>query len=236
MQPRQFESTLPIGEPELMRLSAFGRYLDTTASGDRWTRLSSLSAALTRDLQRFDDAAALEPLDVLAAALRHRRSVLVHLQIESRVFALTIDPTQREVHSPMTLEQLLEMRLCDLVVLRVEPAEGPMPDCLVAPLGNVAWELALRGSRGELLPEIVGPAAYRIAPGTPTAGLALKGTLAAAVARLARETANLSEIASWPGFDRERAARLLNALYLQPALIISRTHPAATQERWRAGR
>ena len=51
-----------------------------------------------------------------------------------------------------------------------------------------------------------------------------------------RSVANLREIASWPNFDRERAARLLNALYLQPALIISRTHPAASQDRWRSPR
>jgi hypothetical protein len=39
----------------------------------------------------------------------------------------------------------------------------------------------------------------------------------------------LREIAAWPGFDPDRAQRLLNGLYLQAALMISRTHPGAIQ-------
>ena len=39
-------------------------------------------------------------------------------------------------------------------------------------------------------------------------------------------------MAQWPGFDRERAMRLLNALYLQAGLIVSRTHPEAAGESW----
>jgi len=46
------------------------------------------------------------------------------------------------------------------------------------------------------------------------------------------QTSNLREMAGWPGFDRERAMRLLNALYLQAGLIISRTNPAATNDGW----
>jgi hypothetical protein len=52
------------------------------------------------------------------------------------------------------------------------------------------------------------------------------------VARLRVQTSNLREMATWPGFDRERAMRLLNALYLQAGLIVSRTHPAATNDGW----
>jgi hypothetical protein len=43
-------------------------------------------------------------------------------------------------------------------------------------------------------------------------------------------------MAQWPGFERERATRLLNGLYLQGGLMVSRTHPAATNEGWAAGR
>ena len=38
------------------------------------------------------------------------------------------------------------------------------------------------------------------------------------------------------GFDRARAMRMLNGLYLQAGLMVSRTHPAATNEGWAAGR
>ena len=57
--------------------------------------------------------------------------------------------------------------------------------------------------------------------------------MAEAVRRLKRETTNLRAMAQWIGFDRERAMRVLNGLYLQSALIVSRTHPAATNEGWR---
>jgi hypothetical protein len=66
--------------------------------------------------------------------------------------------------------------------------------------------------------------------------LELSGSMAEAVARLKRDTINLREMAQWPGFDRERAVRLLNGLYLQAGLMVSRTHPAATNEGWSSGR
>jgi hypothetical protein len=37
-------------------------------------------------------------------------------------------------------------------------------------------------------------------------------------------------MAEWPGFDRPRAMRMLNGLYLQAGLMVSRTHPVATNE------
>jgi len=37
----------------------------------------------------------------------------------------------------------------------------------------------------------------------------------------------LREMAAWPGFDADRAARLLNGLYLHAALIVTRSHPGA---------
>ena len=83
------------------------------------------------------------------------------------------------------------------------------------------WALALRGARAELLPEIGGPAAYRIAPTTDLGALALSSPLAAAVTRLQREAAALDDIARWPGLDRERASRLLNGLYLAVIFMLA---------------
>jgi hypothetical protein len=233
-----FESTLPVGAPDLMRVSAFQRYLDDPGRSERTTRLSSLGATLAQDLRRFDRSEwdALEPLDVLAAALRHRHDLRLHLQCDARVMPMTILPARRQALCPLTIDQFLALRLCHLNVLHVEAAEpvaASDPELATAmPLGLVAWELSLRGSREELLPEIAGPAAYRIAPGTEIDALRLTGSLAAATARLRRATSSLREIAGWPGFDRERATRLLNGLYLQAALIVSRIHPAAAQDGW----
>jgi hypothetical protein len=238
-----------------MRVSVFHRYLDELASEadadtSGSTRLSSLSPSLLQDLKRFEPARSagdgLEVLEVMAACVRHARGLLVHLQDEDRVVPLTVFPTERLVHCPVPMAQFLAGRLPDLRVLHVEPAvlrpPGHRDSALVgelahyAPLGLLLWELALRGAREELLPEIAGTAAYRIAPGLDLRGLRLTGSLAAAAVRLKRHTTNLREIAEWPGFDRARAMRMLNGLYLQAGLMVSRSHPAAANDGWFGGR
>jgi hypothetical protein len=239
-----FESTLPFGEPDLMRASAFRRWLDdavrrgeaeTTAS-----RLSTLSPSLLLDLMRFEqDGRHGGVLEILAACIRHARNLLVHLQSQDKVVPLTVFPLEHLVHCPMPIEAFLARPLDQLSVLLVEPALlRPPGDRVRAMVGEaqhysalapVLWELALRGERDRLLPEIAGQAAYRISPGLNLRLLDLSGSMAEAVARLKRNTSNLREMAKWPGFDRERAMRLLNGLYLQAGLMVSRTHPAASQ-------
>lgn len=243
-----FEPTIPFGEPELMRVSAFRRYLDElvrhSGRGTGVTsRLSSLSPSLLEDLLRFEqDGRATEVLEVLAAGVRHAQRVTVHLQSGDKVVPLTMFPQERLVHCPVDPQPLVTSRQVEIEVLHVEPAllrppgdpevslVGDLP--LYHPLGPLLWELALRGTRDQLLPEIAGPAAYRISPGVDLAGLRLSGTILAAVDRLQRTTSNLRDISHWPGFDRERAVRLLNALYLQAGLIVSRTHPDAFSDSW----
>jgi hypothetical protein len=244
-----FEPTIPFGEPELMRVSAFQRYLGETAKGASTvpaTRLSSLSPSLMADLQRFEQGGGTtEALEVLAACVRHAQRVTVHLQCADKVVPLTVFPQERLVHSPLDTQTLLSARFTELVVLHIEPAvlrpPGDPETQLVGeahlhqPLGPLLWELALRGNRAELLPEIAGPAAYRVSPGLDLTGLRVNGSLMAAVERLQRSSTSLRSLSEWPGFDRERAARLLNALYLQAGLIVSRTHPDALGESWFGG-
>jgi hypothetical protein len=243
-----FQSTLPLGEPDLMRVSAFQRYLDelvrvgnVDASS---TRLSSLSPSLMQDLERFErNGRQSELLDVLAACLRHGYPLTVNLQWTDRVVPLTLFPAERLVHCPVSMPQFLESRLGELQVMQVEPAmlraPGHRDASLVgeaqmySPLAPLLWEMALRGARDRLLPEIDGTAAYRVAPGVSLRGLEMPSILDAAVSRLRRRTCNLREMASWPGLDRDRAMRLLNALYLQGGLIVSRMHPsAASPDGW----
>ncbi|MBX3645503.1 MAG: hypothetical protein KF720_20775 [Rubrivivax sp.] len=244
-----FPSTLPFGEPDLMRASAFRRYLDESA-GDADTRasgLSTLTPSLLMDLLRFEQQGQHGGLlEILAACIRHACRLLLHLQADDRMVPLTMFPVERLVHCPMPIRQFMALRLGDLRVLHVEPAllrpPGDRVQAMVGetqhygPLGPLLWELALRGSRAELLPEIAGQAAYRISAGLNLRAMDIGGSMAEAVARLKRETSNLRGIAQWPGFDRERAMRLLNALYLQGGLMVSRTHPAATHEGWGSGR
>jgi hypothetical protein len=237
-----FPSTQPPDADPLMRLSEYQRQFQLSTHGEDSsagiTRLSALNPSLMQDLMRYDrqprTGEGLDVLEVLAAALRHNRALLLHLQIERRAFALTVRPQERLVWSPLTQSQLFELRFSELRVLRVEPALAiPAPDSpqaaafQVSPLGTLLWELSLRGGRDKLLPEINGVASYRVAPGADLKELDLTGTLAAAVVRLRKETTPLRTIASWPGFDADRAVRMLNGLYLQAALMVSRTHPGA---------
>jgi hypothetical protein len=238
-----FQNTQPDDRAELMRVSEFEREEGDAALAENAaqaeagaTRLSALNPSLLQDLMRFERShrpgEGLDVLEVLAASLRHGQPVLMHLQTDYRVLPLAVLPEPRELRSPLPLERLLQLRLPELRVLRVQPApctDGAAGDALgcAEPLGPWLWELALRGSREALLPEIGGVAAYRVAPGVDLAPLDLRGSLAAAVARLREQAAPLREIAGWPGFDRERAMRMLNGLYLQAALMVSRTHPGA---------
>jgi hypothetical protein len=247
MRGELFDSTIPFGEPELLRASAYRRYLEEleadTTSGMS-TRLAQLSPSLRADLQRFehDDGTGGEAVEVVAACIRHAKRVTIHLQCGERVVPLTVFPQERLVHCPMDINEFIERHLPHLRVMHVEPAllrpPGDPVESLVGPahlhhpLAPLMWQLALRGPRRELLPEIAGPAAYRVSPSLDIDALPARGVLRAVIEKLRRQTANLSEIASWPALDRERAARLLNGLYLQSGLIVSRSHPDAVRDTW----
>jgi hypothetical protein len=208
------------------------------------SRLSTLSPSLIQDLMRFERGGQQsEVLDVVAACVRHQRALLIHLQCGERVVPLTLLPADRLAHCPMDMRQFFAMRLSELQVLQVEPAVlrapgheernrvGEAPH--YSPLSPLLWELAMRGAREELLPEIAGQAVYRMTSGFNLRELEITGAMASAVKRLKAQPCTLRDIANWPGFDRVRAARLLNALYLHAALMVSRTHPSANgQEGW----
>jgi hypothetical protein len=239
-----FHDTRPDLDASLKRASEFQRALQDSgrtlgAAGS--TRLGGLSPSLLSDLQRFErqhqPGHGLDLLEVLAAALRHGRSLRLQVQHDDAVLPLAVRPITREFRSPVPAGQLLALRMAELRVLSVEPApaeDGAAPEAAPAaaephtlPLAPLLWELALRGGRSELLPEIAGIAAYRVMPGADLHLLNLAGTLAAAVARLRQNTSTLREIAQWPGFDHDRAQRMLNGLYLQSALMVCRAHPGA---------
>jgi hypothetical protein len=242
-----FDTTIPFGEPELMRASAFRQYLtelDTEAAeSGAGTRLSSLSPSLLADLTRFErHKESIDVLEVVGAALRHAKRLTVHLQFNERVIPLTVFPNERLVHCPVNLCDWSASALQPLRVMHVEPAIlRPPGDGLAALVGEVhlhqplvplLWTLALQGARSELLTEIAGPAVYRVAPGLDLSAMPDIPVLHAAIRHLRGQATSLRELAEWPGLDRELAVRLLNALYLQSGLMISRSHPAGLGESW----
>jgi hypothetical protein len=248
-----FDSTIPFGEPELVRASGFRRYLpqrnDGSAASFLSPQLASLSPSLMADLGHGPThEQRTELLDVMAACVRHAQPVTVHLQCSERAVPMTLFPHERLLHCPIPIDMLLAQREPELQVIHIEPAllaapgeavwhrgrPGPyaVADLCFHPLGAILWDLALHGGRHELLPEITGPAVYRVSYGLDMGDVTMSGTLLSAVYRLRRESCRLRDVASWPGFDRERAVRLLNGLYLQSGLIVSRSHPDALRDSW----
>ncbi len=245
-----FDPTVPFGEPELPRASGFVRYLAELESnapeGAPSTRLSSLSPSLAQDLMRFEQTGRpADLLEVLAACVRHARDLTVHLRCLDRVLPLTVFPHERLVHCALDLRALVEQQRVALDVLQVEPAvlrpPGDPQASLVGeprlyrPLSPLLWSMAVHGVRGSLLPELTGAAVYRVSPAFDLAMLRREGPLRSAVQRLRSRVASQREIASWPSMTRERTVRLLNALYLQAGLIVSRSHPAALGDSWFGG-
>ena len=247
MDGELFDSTIPFGEPELLKASTYRRYLDEldadSTLGGESSRLNQLSPSLQADLQRADQRGGVsETVEVIAACVRHSTRVTVYLQCAGRVLPLTVFPQERLVHCPMDLDEFVSRHLAQARVMHLEPAVlRPPGDAereligesrLYHPLTPLLWELAMRGPRHELLPEIAGPAVYRVSPSLDIEALPLTGALRPGMDRLRRKAMPLSAIAAWPGFDRERASRLLNAIYLQAGLIVSRSHPDAVRDSW----
>lgn len=247
MHGELFDSTIPFGEPELLKASTYQRYLEDLDSqsgpGVPGGRLSQLSPSLQADLGRFEQGGySTETVEVVAACIRHSSRVTIYLQCASRVVPLTVFPDDRLVHCPMDMGELVERHLPALRVMHIEPAILRPPgdpqhdlvgeDRLHHPLTPLLWALALRGPRRELLSEIAGPAVYRVSPALDIEALPVTGALHGAIVRLRQQATSFGDIAAWPAFDRERAARLLNALYLQAGLIVSRSHPDAVRESW----
>jgi hypothetical protein len=250
MNSESFESTIPFGEPGLMRASAYRRYLDEkdaeTVPAGISTRISSLSPSLRADLLRFEqEGAGSEAVEVMAACVRHTKRVTIHFQCGAIVVPITVFPRERLVHCPMDMDELVNRHLSQLRVMHVEPALIPAPgdsdspqaerSHLHHPLAPLLWNLALRGMRNDLLPEIAGPASYRVAPALDINRLPAPPILKELIHRMRDRSVHLRELAEWPGMDHERAVRLLNALYLQAGLIVSRSHPDAISEKWFGG-
>ncbi len=206
------------------------------------TALTSLSPSLLQDLQRFEAGGPQrELLEVLAAAIRHTQTLAIDLRQGDLLISLVVYPMTRQVQAtttqrpaqPMPLAQLLQTDLGTLQVRQVRPPGQAGHDSNQAETINpLLWAVALRGARGALLPELAGQAAYRVAPGLDLAGLAVPGAMALCIEHLRGRTCNLAAIAGWHSIGSARATRLLNALYLQSGLIVSRSHPAATNLGW----
>jgi hypothetical protein len=224
----------------LWRISAFERMQEETGTSG-FARLGARTAlsgtmqselSLLRRAQRAGDV-----LDVVALCMRERESALVLLRHRGLVWPLTLFPEQGLYHLPRPIIPSLEEGNLDLQVVAIEAAGLRPPGHMAServgslelyrPLPPLLAALALHVPDAQLLQEIGGRAAYRLAAGFSPERGEMAGALGTALRRLRTEIASLAEIAGWPGMGRERATRLLNSIYLQGGLMVLRTHHAA---------
>ena len=231
----------------LWRVSEFER-VRMNSGGSAFARLGGntvLPSTLLAELRRLDaTGTSNDPLEVVAACVRHHEPALLCLEYEGLVWPITLFPAQMLYHSPRDMAQALPASLARVRLISAEPPGVRPPGHWIheriaqaehyRALPPLLWSLALAGPRANLLAEIAGTAAYRALKNPEADGVALGGALRSAAQRLRRETVALRDIAAWPGMSVERASRLLNGLYLSAGLLATRAHPAARPEpRWR---
>jgi hypothetical protein len=227
----------------LWRISAFeqARQSGKLGGGDdnRPTLLPTTLLADLRTLQR--DPANNDVLEVIAACMRNREAALLYLQHGNNVWPVTLFPREEVYHSPRDASQMSGAGMGTLRIISAEPPHVKPPSDIAHqriagkdryhPIAALLWAVALQGPRSHLLSEISGRVAYRlVSSSSPKDMPSSLGALSSAVSKLRQEAASLKDVASWPGLSIERASRLLNALYLTGALMVSRSHPAARSE------
>ena len=233
-----FESSTP------WRISAFRQARDAArgalAAGDRPTLLPTTLLGDLRQLQR--DPSTWDVLEVIAACLRHHEAALLYLGCDDHVWPITVFPRESLYHSPRDVSHLgTGAGMARLSLLGVDPPGVRPPGHAMhervsalaryRPIGELIWAFTLHGPRYEVLTEIGGRVAYKVVASGHRDLPSSLGALRSAVVRLQQEAASLADIAQWPGLSLPRASRLLNALYLTGALMLSRSHPAANRQR-----
>jgi hypothetical protein len=198
---------------------------------------STLSPSLRSDLMRFaDEACDTDLLPVLAAIVRHAKSLSLHLHLRDRIIVLSVFPREQQFYCNFDVCALRADEMSRLRLVHVGPvlatesrglADVGVPHVRV--LATLLWQLALHGPREELLPEIAGPARYRLAPGVPLRSLPMDAWILPIMQRLRGEASTLQELAPRTAAEQARARRLLNAIYLQGRLMITRSLPMQRQ-------
>ena len=220
---------------EFRRAQSEGR-LDLAGSPGRPTLLPT---TLLADLRRLrGDGPSGDVVEVIAACVRHHEAALLYLEQGQFVWPVTLFPREGLYHSPRdALMMAASLALSGLRLLTAEPPGvrppgHPMHERVAGadkyrPLAGLLWAVALHGPRPVVLGEIGGRVAYRLVSSHARELPPSVGAISSTIRRLERQSASLGEIARWPGMSVERASRLLNALYLCGALMVTRSHPAA---------
>ena len=208
--PLEDESTLPEGEP---------------SAGAR----STLSGSMQSDVARFlGSPGTTELLPVMAASVRHLQPITMILSQGHREWRLSIDPraqTYRSEFDVLALEHRAFRNLCLRRVDEGGAVTAPHRTIVEGQLSDLLWRAAMVGNRDKILPEISGRVRYRTAGTFRPGSDPIAPTLVPVLARLSRSPATLAELQRIAA-DKLAPQRLLNSLYLQSALIVTRAGPA----------
>ena len=203
------------------------------------TFTSTLSPSLLSDLKRFgDEPGSTELLPVLAACVRHATPLTLHLHHGASLVRLSVFPREQLFHWGLDPNALSSTELERLHLVHVEPEydlerytadHAPASPPRLGALAPLLWLLARHGARSELLPEIAGRVRYRLARGLSLQGLPVEHAALPMLRRLRGMASSLEDLAGATALSENQIGRLLNALYLQSGLMISRSFPVSAR-------
>lgn len=191
----------------------------------------SLGHSFLADLRRFDDhPGGCGLLPAVAASVRHNLAVALHLWgDEGQAVTLKVYPRDRWVQCNVDLGTLSEQALASLQFSHAErliPLREATPICSTrgcGPLGPLLWQLAMLGPAHALLPEIAGAAMYRLAPAPHINELPMTPVMGQLLSSLRGPPLTVQALARAAGCEATPVHRFLNALYLQSALMVTRS-------------
>lgn len=198
------------------------------------TGSGTLGHSFLADLRRFDDQQdGCGLLPAMAASVRHNLAVALHLWgDEGQAVTLKVYPRDRWVQCNVELTALSEQALARLQFSHAERLT-PLGEATAVsstrgcgPLGPLLWQLATLGPTRELLPEIAGTAMYRLAPAPHIDELPMTSVMNRLLSCLRGPPTTVVAMADAAGCETTQVHRFLNALYLQSALMVTRSFPA----------
>lgn len=196
-----------------------------------------LSSAMQSELQRLATLPwHFSALAVFAASVRHAQPIAVHVRTSDKAFLLSVFPRERFFQCEHDFSELQPDDLALLRLVRIEPVlpllmgdlpSGKASSFRLGPLGLLLWQLAMHGPTNELLPEIAGPANYRLTPSLHLSGLPMHNGLPPVLQKMRSRPCTVDELAHGTSLGPTQVKRLLNAVYLQSGLIVTRSLPKA---------
>jgi hypothetical protein len=190
----------------------------------------SVSPSLLLDLQAYaEDPASAELLPLVAASAKHGKPLALALELDERALPLSLHPQRQIYICSVDLCALPDEALARVRLLRIESgvdgAAVPAGRQHIGSLRPLLWHLAMRGAHTRLLPDIAGPVRCRIALGSPLSGLPVDGATKRLIQAMKAAPVSIEDLLGQSLMGRSAIQRVWNALYLQSALMVSRTFP-----------